>query len=84
MLRHKAERDFERGPYRYTRNPTHIGLSLVTLGFGLIMGSWYILICMVVASVLAKFVFLRTEEAILERRYGQPYLQYKAKIKTWV
>lgn len=80
----KKERDFERGPYKYSRNPTHIGLSLLTLGFGLLAGSLFVVVLMVVTFMLTKLVFLHQEEDILERKYGQAYCEYKAKVNTWL
>lgn len=80
----KSERDFARGPYKYSRNPTHIGLSLLTLGFGLLAGSVFVVILMVFTFILTKLVFLHQEEDILEKKYGQAYCEYKAKVRTWL
>ncbi len=80
----KMKRDFERGPYKYSRNPTHIGLSLLTLGFGLLAGSLFVVVLMVVVFIIAKNVFLNQEERLLEKKYGQAYCEYKAKVRTWL
>jgi protein-S-isoprenylcysteine O-methyltransferase Ste14 len=80
----RKERDFERGPYKYSRNPTHIGLSLLTLGFGLLAGSLFVVILMIFTFMLTKLVFLHQEEDILEQKYGQAYCEYKAKVRTWL
>ncbi len=79
-----AERDFARGPYKYSRNPTHIGLSLATLGYGVISGSLFIIIFMLIAFFLTKFIFLKKEEALLEQKYGRKYCEYKKKVHTWI
>ncbi|MES2930429.1 MAG: methyltransferase [Patescibacteria group bacterium] len=77
-------RDFERGPYKYSRNPTHLGLTLMTLGLGLILHSFFSVVCIIVASVISKFIFLKKEERLLEKKYGQTYCEYKRKVRTWV
>ena len=79
-----TERDFERGPYKYSRNPTHIGLTIMTLGLGFVLNSFFTVIFIIIASVITKLVFLKKEEAILEKKYGQVYCEYKRKVNTWV
>ena len=79
-----SERDFERGPYKYSRNPTHIGLSVLTLGLAFLLNSPFSILFTVFASILSKFFFLKEEEALLEKKYGQPYRDYKNKVRTWV
>jgi protein-S-isoprenylcysteine O-methyltransferase Ste14 len=76
--------DFERGPYRYSRNPTHIGLTVMTLGLAFVVNSFFTIIFVIIASFIAKFIFLRKEESVLEKRYGAPYTHYKEKVSTWV
>ena len=77
-------RDFARGPYKYSRNPTHIGLSIMTLGLGFLLSSVFSVILTVIASLITKFIFVKKEEKLLEERYGQSYSDYKKKVGTWV
>jgi protein-S-isoprenylcysteine O-methyltransferase Ste14 len=76
--------DFEHGPYRFSRNPTHIGLTIMTLGLAYLLNSFFTVIFVIIASFITKFIFLRKEEAILQERYGKPYADYKQKVSTWV
>ena len=78
----KGERDFACGPYKYTRNPTYTSLMLMTLGLGLVMGSYFIFILGVVAFLINKLILIPKEEKILEIKYGNAYLQYKKKVKS--
>lgn len=39
----KEERVFRIGPYRYSRNPTYLGLALLTLGFSFVASSLFML-----------------------------------------
>lgn len=84
MTEKGMKRNFAEGPYKYTRNPTHIGLSLLTLGFGLMAGSFFTVFFMVVAFLVTKFVFLRKEESLLEDKYGKIYCDYKKKVNPWL
>jgi protein-S-isoprenylcysteine O-methyltransferase Ste14 len=77
-------RNFEAGPYKYSRNPTHIGLSIMTLGLAFVLNSVFSLLLTLVASLITKLIFLKKEESLLEKKYGEPYLNYKKKVRTWV
>jgi protein-S-isoprenylcysteine O-methyltransferase Ste14 len=78
------ERDFERGPYRYSRNPTHLGLTLMTLGLGFILHSFFSVVAIVIAALITKLIFIKKEEKLLEAKYGKTYCEYKKKVRTWV
>jgi len=75
---------FESGPYRYLRSPTHFGLFIMTLGFSLIINSLFGIIFTLIAYGITKFIFLKKEEKLLEKKYGQEYSDYKKKVKNWV
>lgn len=77
-------RNFARGPYKITRNPTHIGLAMLTIGFGFVSGSFFILFFSILAFLTSKIVFLPAEEKVLEQKYGQEYLDYKKKVRSWL
>ncbi len=80
----RTEKDFERGPYKYSRNPTHIGLSVMTLGLAFLLNSPWSIIFIVITAFITKFIFLKKEETLLEKKYGQAYCDYKNKVGTWV
>ncbi|KKP64099.1 MAG: hypothetical protein UR62_C0020G0001, partial [Candidatus Nomurabacteria bacterium GW2011_GWF2_35_12] len=67
--------------YCYTRSPTHFGLFLLMLGFGIITNALFIIIFSVISFIITKFVFIRKEEKILAEKYGIPYLEYKKSVK---
>ena len=72
---------FCRGPYCYTRSPTHWGLFLLMLGFGVIINAVFIILFTIISFVITKLVFLKKEESILADKYGAPYLEYKKSVK---
>lgn len=76
-----SKETFYRGPYRYTRSPTHFGLFLLMLGFGIVNNALFLIIFSVISFVITKFVFIRKEEKILAEKYGVPYLEYKKLVK---
>ena len=72
---------FCHGPYRYTRSPTHWGLFLLMLGFGMIANAFFIVLFSIISFLITKLVFLKKEEKVLAAKYGTPYLEYKKSVK---
>ena len=72
------------GPYRYVRNPMISGVAAVLAGEALLTGSWILSLwfLLFVAFNYAYFVFV--EEPGLERRFGEPYREYKARVPRWI
>jgi protein-S-isoprenylcysteine O-methyltransferase Ste14 len=73
--------DFFKGPYMFTRSPTHLGLFTMIIGLGFIFNSFAIVSTTLLAFVLTKIFFLRKEEELLSEKYGQEYEDYKAKVQ---
>lgn len=69
-------KDFYRGPYKYTRSPTHLGLFLLLLGFSIIADAFFIALFTVASFFVTKFTFLKKQEEILFKKYGAPYREY--------
>lgn len=84
QLEETGIRRFDVGPYKFSRNPTHIGLGIMTLGFGIIMQSIFILALLVVVYTISKLVFLPAEERILCEKYGDAYCNYQKRVRTWL
>lgn len=75
---------FESGPYRYLRSPTHFGLFALTLGYSLIINSLFSVAFTIGAYLITKFFFLKREEKLLEKKYGEVYSEYKKKVRNWI
>lgn len=80
----EGKRNFARGPYKYSRNPTHIGLMITSLGFGVLAGSFFIIIFIIFAFITSLIVFLPKEEELLAKKYGQAYIDYHSKVHPWI
>lgn len=75
-----TEKSFMHGPYKYTRTPTHWGLSILMLGFGMTINAFFIIITTIVSFFLTKYSLLKEEEKILSKKYGEPYKKYKQSV----
>lgn len=83
-IRERVLADFEHGPYKYMRTPTHFGLFVMTLGLGLIINSPFSIIFIIIGHMLSKLIFIKKEEELLEKKYGQVYTDYKKKVGNWI
>lgn len=77
----KKKEHFSRGPYRFTRNPTHLGLFILALGFGLTVHAFFVVLLTIIYAIFVKTIFLKKEEIILIDKYGEPYVEYKKSVK---
>ena len=76
-----TKESFSKGPYRYTRHPTHWGLFFLMLGFGLMANAFFVIVFTLVAFLVTKFIFVKKQEEVLAEKYGAPYLEYKKMVK---
>ena len=71
------------GPYRWNRNPMYTGHLVYFAGIALALGSW------IAAAVLAAHLVwfdrrVREDEARLESLFGEPYREYRRRVKRWI
>lgn len=72
------------GPYRFTRNPMYLGMAFLYLAFAFAFGvMWALAFLPAVIVIVDRFVIAR-EEPYLERKFGQAYRDYKARVRRWV
>ena len=72
------------GPYRFIRNPMAVGGLLQTVGVGLAIGSWIVILIAVAGALVWNHLIRRTEEADLAERFGDPYRRYAERVRFWV
>ena len=77
------ERLVTTGPFAYCRNPMYLGLLVFMTGLALSLQSWPALAITAVMAVWFHRRILRDEERLKER-FGQPYLDYIARVKRWI
>jgi len=72
------------GLYRFSRNPIYLSMIVMLAGAALFLGtvSPYIVVA-VFPGVIARR-FIRHEEAMLESRFKEEFLQYKSRVRRWL
>lgn len=72
------------GPYRFTRNPIYIGMFLGQIGLAIGFDSLWLLAALVPFCLVIRYGVVAREEAYLERKFGAPYIDYKARVRRWL
>ena len=72
------------GIHGWTRNPIYLGLFLFYSGIALVARSPWMLIFLLPVAVTMRYGVVAREEAYLERRFGDTYRNYKARVRRWL
>ncbi len=72
------------GPYRLTRNPIYLSMVILVLGITVWVNTLWMLALLVPVLLIVQLGVIKREEAYLERKFGQDYLTYKAKVRRWL
>lgn len=72
------------GPFRFTRNPLYLGLTVFYAGLMLVFElTWGLLFLPIVVWLITAWVIV-PEEKYLEQKFGAEYLSYKSQVRRWI
>jgi protein-S-isoprenylcysteine O-methyltransferase Ste14 len=74
----------ENGPYRFTRNPIYLGMFLGLIGLGIAFNDLWLLVMLVPFALVIRYGVVAREEAYLERKFGDVYRGYRARVRRWL
>lgn len=72
------------GVFRWSRNPTYLGLTLVYVGIALVGNSIWPLVLLPFVQALFQRQVIRREERYLARAFGPAYEAYARRVRRWV
>ncbi|HVP60457.1 MAG TPA: isoprenylcysteine carboxylmethyltransferase family protein [Myxococcaceae bacterium] len=72
------------GPYRFTRNPMYVGMTLMTIGLGAAADTLWTLPFALAALGAVHLLAVLPEERYLTAKFGAPYLEYKARVRRYL
>ena len=72
------------GIYRVTRNPMYLGMLLVIVAASFKFGSYYGFIALPFFVLYITQFQIKPEERIIEKIFGEEYVQYKKNVKRWL
>ncbi len=79
-----VERVATGGPFRYTRNPGYLSMAMIYAGIASIANALWAVLLLPVALLVIRRGVIDREERYLERKFGETYLRYKARVRRWV
>ena len=72
------------GPYRFSRNPMYVGMTLLYVGIAAATGvMWAFATLPIVLIVIDRYVIAR-EEAYLTAKFGDSYREYQSRVRRWI
>ncbi|MCZ6758832.1 MAG: isoprenylcysteine carboxylmethyltransferase family protein [Gemmatimonadetes bacterium] len=72
------------GPFRFSRNPAYVAAGLLQAVLGLLFNNVWILLTIIPAMIVIHYVVVIREEAYLEEKFGEAYLDYKSQVRRWI
>ena len=79
-----VERIATEGPFRYTRNPAYLSMTMMYAGIAALANALWAIVLLSVALLVIQRGVIEREERYLERKFGEEYLSYKARVRRWI
>ena len=74
----------EGGPYRFSRNPIYLAMMLALVALALAFDTLWLLAMLLPFALVIRFGVVAREEAYLERKFGDVYRRYRARVRRWL
>ena len=71
------------GPFRYSRNPLYLRVTLLYLSFAFFVNDVWLLAVLPVVLIVLQVGVISREERYLEAKFGDEYRAYKASVGRW-
>jgi len=92
LKKHDTTVDFHRtpnelvidGPFRLSRNPIYLSGVMLSLGISIALGSLITFVFPIALLTVLNRFYIPTEEAELEKAFGEEYLRYKQRVRRWI
>jgi protein-S-isoprenylcysteine O-methyltransferase Ste14 len=72
------------GPYRFTRNPMYVGLTLAYLGEAALMRQFWPVPLLALVLAHVRWTVIPLEESRLREVYAEDYIAYCERVRRWL
>ncbi len=69
---------------RYTRNPAYLSMTMMYAGIAALRNALWAIVLLPVALLVIQRGVIEREERNLERKFGEEYLSYNARVRRWI
>lgn len=73
-----------RGPYRFSRNPMYVGMTIFTIGIAGVLARGWIALLAPLALVAVHQSAVLPEEAYLAEAFGESYKEYAKRVRRYL
>ena len=81
---HEPARLVTNGVYRYSRHPIYLGFATVLIGAWIMLGVLSAGLPVLVFIAVVDHGYIRFEEKVLVRKFGQDYDEYCRRTRRWI
>lgn len=72
------------GPYRFTRNPMYVGVTVIQIGLGVALSNLWIALFAPLSLLTVHFVAVLPEERYLSEKFGNSYKTYLTQVRRYL
>ena len=72
------------GPFRYSRNPMYLGFATALFGISIILGTLLAFIPFILFIVVTDQWYIKFEEKMMIKKFGEKYLNYIRTTRKWI
>ena len=72
------------GPFRFSRNPMYVGLSILTVGLAIVVNSFWPILFLPISLAIVYLTVIRREERYLSTRFGPAYEEYRRQVRRFL
>ena len=72
------------GPFRFSRNPLYVALTLAYAGLAFLANAFWVLVLLVPVLLVLHYGVVRREERYLEAKFGEAYRRYRARVRRYL
>ena len=72
------------GPYRFSRNPIYVALTIAVVGVAIINQNIWLIPLLVLVHIVLHYGVIRREEQYLTNKFGAAYCDYQQRVRRWL
>jgi len=72
------------GPFRYSRNPLYVALTLLYLGLTLAFDTWWGIVVLIPVLLVMHLGVVLREEQYLDQKFGESYRRYRSEVRRYL
>lgn len=72
------------GPFRFSRNPIYLTMTVFVLGLGFFTRNLWMLPTLSLSLLIVHHGVIRREERYLLRKFGDAYTDYRQRVRRWL